>query len=170
MMDKVELATRLRAFNDMLAHADGLSLKPNAPNEVETIQITATESMLLQFALLKAAEALTAAEPFFEPGTTLNECIAELGDDEPFVVQHGPDGWEVRKMTAWKVLNPEVFADVRPGLEAAIRAAELALFVIRKQNVMPNSSWESGFNSDLAQAKAALAALSDPPVLDEVVG
>ena len=45
------------------------------------------------------------------------------------------------------------------GLEAAIRAAELALFVIRKQNVMPNSSWESGFNSDLALAKAVLEEL-----------
>jgi hypothetical protein len=51
------------------------------------------------------------------------------------------------------------------GLEAAIRAAKLALFVINKQGVMPNSSWESGFNADLKiaeDAKAALtAALSD---------
>lgn len=47
----------------------------------------------------------------------------------------------------------------RKGLEAAIRAAKLALFVIRKQGVMPNSSWESGFNSDLKTAEDALAAL-----------
>jgi len=49
------------------------------------------------------------------------------------------------------------------GLRAAIRAAELALFVIRKQGVMPNTSWETGFNSDLATAKNALAALSSLP-------
>lgn len=47
----------------------------------------------------------------------------------------------------------------RKGLEAAIRAAKLALFVIRKQGVMPNSSWESGFESDLKVAESALAAM-----------
>lgn len=46
------------------------------------------------------------------------------------------------------------------GLKAAIRAAKLALFVIRKQGVMPNASWESGFNADLAAAEAALAELT----------
>jgi hypothetical protein len=51
--------------------------------------------------------------------------------------------------------------EFRDGLEAAIRAAKLALFVIRKQGVMPNSSWESGFESDLKTAEATLAAL--PP-------
>lgn len=40
------------------------------------------------------------------------------------------------------------------ALEAAKRAAELSLFVIRKQNVMPNSSWESGFNRDMEAARA----------------
>jgi len=43
------------------------------------------------------------------------------------------------------------------GLEAAVRCAELALFVIRKQGVMPNSSWETGFNSDLESARTALS-------------
>lgn len=52
---------------------------------------------------------------------------------------------------------------MRKGLEAAIRAAKLALFVINKQGVMPNSSWESGFNSDLKVAEDALAALGQPP-------
>jgi hypothetical protein len=51
----------------------------------------------------------------------------------------------------------------RKGLEAAIRAAKLALFVIRKQGVMPNSSWSTGFDSDLKTAEDALAALSAPP-------
>ena len=46
---------------------------------------------------------------------------------------------------------------LRAGLDAAIRAAELALFVIRKQGVMPNSSWHAGFEKDLATAKAARA-------------
>lgn len=41
------------------------------------------------------------------------------------------------------------------GLTAAIRAAKLALFVIRKQGVMPNSSWEAGFEKDMATANAA---------------
>lgn len=44
---------------------------------------------------------------------------------------------------------------LRVGLDAAIRAANLALFVIRKQNVMPNSSWQAGFEKDLATATAA---------------
>jgi hypothetical protein len=46
---------------------------------------------------------------------------------------------------------------MREGLEAAVRAAKLALFVIRKQGVMPNSSWESGLNGDLKTAEDALA-------------
>lgn len=48
----------------------------------------------------------------------------------------------------------------RNGLDAAIRAAKLALFVIRKQGIMPNSSWESGFESDLKTAEAARDALN----------
>ena len=46
---------------------------------------------------------------------------------------------------------------MRDGLKSGIRAAALALFVIRKQDAMPNSSWESGLNRDLAMARAALA-------------
>lgn len=48
----------------------------------------------------------------------------------------------------------------RKGLEAAIRAAKLALFVIHKQGVMPNSSWEVGFERDLRIAEDALSALA----------
>jgi hypothetical protein len=47
----------------------------------------------------------------------------------------------------------------RNGLEAAIRAAKLALFVINKQGVMPNDSWKSGFDADIKTAEEALAAL-----------
>lgn len=52
---------------------------------------------------------------------------------------------------------------LRGGLTAAIRAANLALFVIRKQGIMPNSSWEAGFNSDLAKAEAARAEQEKKP-------
>lgn len=48
-------------------------------------------------------------------------------------------------------------ARLREGISAAIRAAELALFVVRKQGVMPNASWERGFAAELDQARAALA-------------
>lgn len=48
-------------------------------------------------------------------------------------------------------------AMLREGLGAAIRAAELALFVVRKQGVMPNSSWEAGFKRDLDAAKEAMS-------------
>lgn len=42
------------------------------------------------------------------------------------------------------------------ALRLALKAANLALFVIRKQNVMPNSSWEGGFEDDLRRARAEL--------------
>jgi len=56
---------------------------------------------------------------------------------------------EVERLTADK-------AGLVDGLKVALRAADLALFVIRKQGVMPNDSWEEGFNSDTAAARAAL--------------
>lgn len=49
------------------------------------------------------------------------------------------------------------------ALEAGIRAAKLALFVINKAGVMPNHSWEGGFKDDLAKAEAGLAALRAAP-------
>lgn len=56
---------------------------------------------------------------------------------------------------------------LRGGLDAAIRAAELALFVIRKQGVMPNSSWQRGFDVDMATAKAARLNEQTPPLTEE---
>jgi len=50
---------------------------------------------------------------------------------------------------------------LRAALIAAVRAARLALFVIRKQDVMPNSSWQAGFDRDLKIAEDALAALGE---------
>lgn len=36
----------------------------------------------------------------------LEECIAELGDDEPFVIQRDDDGaWSVRKLSAYNALR-----------------------------------------------------------------
>lgn len=55
---------------------------------------------------------------------------------------------------------------LRAGLDAAVRAAELALFVIRKQNVMPNSSWQAGFEKDMAAAKSARGADEQKASLD----
>lgn len=46
---------------------------------------------------------------------------------------------------------------LRLGLDAAIRAATLAVFVIEKTSSMPNDSWRAGFERDLGQAKAARA-------------
>ena len=45
------------------------------------------------------------------------------------------------------------------ALKAAIRAAKLALFVIKKQGIMPNSSWQRGFEKDMAEAEAILPKL-----------
>lgn len=43
------------------------------------------------------------------------------------------------------------------GLKAGIRAANLALFVIQKQRIMPNDSWRSGFDKDMDAMFAAIA-------------
>jgi hypothetical protein len=62
----------------------------------------------------------------------------------------------------WKEKEAEIAAlraeneRLLKGFAAAIRAAELAIFVIRKQGVMPNDSWKAGFEKDMATAKAAL--------------
>jgi hypothetical protein len=70
-----------------------------------------------------------------------------------------PGDWYVEETGESLILDQEkVAAEIerlRDGLDAAIRAAKLALFVINKQGVMPNSSWESGFKSDLDKAIAA---------------
>jgi hypothetical protein len=52
----------------------------------------------------------------------------------------------------------------RLGLEAAIRAAKLALFVVDRIGGMPNDSWRAGFARDLATAEATLA---ESPTADE---
>jgi hypothetical protein len=49
--------------------------------------------------------------------------------------------------------------DVVGALKAAIRAANLALFVIRKQGVMPNESWADGFKKDMEKAEGTFAQL-----------
>lgn len=48
---------------------------------------------------------------------------------------------------------------LRAALDAAIRAANLALFVIRKQGIMPNSSWQAGFERDMKAATDARGAV-----------
>jgi hypothetical protein len=62
MSDLLKLAERLRTMREMLFHADAMALKPTAPNQVETTQITTRESALLQDALLDAIRAIRARE------------------------------------------------------------------------------------------------------------
>lgn len=78
----------------------------------------------------------------------LNECIAELGDG-PFVVSRDDDGWAVRTLSAWRVLNERPSTDDVERVAAAIqRAAEECGFSI--------------FSDDaVAIASAAIAALSN---------
>ncbi len=44
---------------------------------------------------------------------------------------------------------------LRVGLAAALRAANLALFLIEKNGVPVNDSWRVGFDRDMATAKSA---------------
>jgi hypothetical protein len=45
---------------------------------------------------------------------------------------------------------------LRGALEGSVRAAELALFVVRKEGVMPRGNWEKGFTRDLGPALSIL--------------
>ena len=55
-------------------------------------------------------------------------------------------------------------AELLNGLVAAMRAAKLALFVIRKHGVMPNDSWRAGFDRDMATAEAAWKRARHQPI------
>ena len=75
-----------------------------------------------------------------------------------------PNGYHARNVRARALLAErdalaERNAKLVVALIAAVRAAKLALFVIRKEDVMPNSSWQAGFDRDLKVAEDALAAL-----------
>lgn len=50
-------------------------------------------------------------------------------------------------------------AAVARCLRHALNAANMALFIIRKQGVMPNSSWENEIEKDIEAGKAALDAI-----------
>lgn len=54
----------------------------------------------------------------------------------------------------------------KTGLEAAIRAAKLAIFTINKQGVMPNDSWKDGFEKDLRVAEDAMIELKQQIAAD----
>jgi hypothetical protein len=47
---------------------------------------------------------------------------------------------------------------LRDGLKRTLSALGLAIFVIKKQGVMPNSSWETGFMGDMEHGRTALLA------------
>lgn len=57
------------------------------------------------------------------------------------------------------IVPKEPTLDVVGALGAAIRAANLALFVIRKQGIMPNESWADGFKKDMEKAEGVFAQL-----------
>lgn len=46
---------------------------------------------------------------------------------------------------------------LRGGLEAAVRAAKLAVFIMGKHGTPMNDSWRAGFDRDLMAAEAAMA-------------
>jgi len=96
-----------------------------------------------------------------EPRTTLNEAADEI---ECLRSDRALQADKIREMSDERDHLLEQLGKATSGLEAAIRAANLALFVIRKEGVMPNSSWETGFNGDMETARAsrnAVLALSD---------
>ena len=96
----------------------------------------------------------------------LAEAAIEAEELLPTIDAEDEDGWLqteaivhdfARACIPAKILSlAKRMKELEEALNAGIHAADLALFVIRKQNVMPNSSWESGFNKDLAIARAAL--------------
>ena len=45
---------------------------------------------------------------------------------------------------------------LRAGAEAAIRAANLALFLLQRHSVPISDSWRAGFERDVATAKEAM--------------
>jgi hypothetical protein len=44
---------------------------------------------------------------------------------------------------------------LRAGLAAAMRAANLALFLLERHGIQPNDSWRAGFDRDMKAAKEA---------------
>jgi hypothetical protein len=110
--------------------------------------------LVFQVSLAATARHAMDGAPGFQRATSLIERLEQMptsDDRDPYEA-----GWRHGEAAAKAALAAEV-ERLRAGLDAAIRCSELALFVIRKQGVMPNSSWDNGFNSDLAKAKAARA-------------
>lgn len=70
-----DVVERLRCFREMLSHADAMALKPSAPNQVETTQITTTESRLLQAALSDVIAALEATDAVQDDDALIEEAV-----------------------------------------------------------------------------------------------
>jgi hypothetical protein len=72
------------------------------------------------------------------------------------------DDWQAFRAQAEALAAKDAdIARLREAAQSALRAADLALFVIRKQGVMPNSSWQAGFERDTEAARQALGASHD---------
>ena len=88
----------------------------------------------------------------------MQERIAELEAAFKLTLEGYAAAVEAREALAVEAnAKDAVIAGLVDALEASVRAANLALFVIRKQGVMPNSSWQGGFERDMKVAETALA-------------
>lgn len=162
----------VEAANDALAQAAALSPAPLADREARE----ALEFYADPFAWKKLHDPDDVVRvPDFYSETSFGDTAAAALAAAPLATRAEGDGWmslgaAPGASVPQKPLDlsgigsgggisrePAPLAD-REALEAAVRAAKLALFVIRKQGIMPNASWENGFNKDLATAEAALAA------------
>lgn len=93
-----------------------------------------------------------------EDADTIDRLTAELE------IQRDSQISAVNQMLAAEVREAEAraqLATARRGGEVALRAARLGLFTIRKQNAMPNSSWEAGFEKDIAEAERSLSPVTE---------
>lgn len=72
--------------------------------------------------------------PDTSPGSILNEYIAELGDSEPFVVSRDGDGWAIRTMSGWRVLQPPLHPELveRAAIVAWLRYNAIASGLTRE--------------------------------------
>ena len=82
-----------------------------------------------------------------------HETLLREAADEIDRLSGNEASWEQTRLAVAQLRNDN--GALRASLDAAIRSAKLALFVIDKAGVMPNDSWQAGFDKDMAQAEWA---------------
>lgn len=138
---------------------------PSIKEALEDLQHFSDTQLECNPKMQKVVATVIAALATLQPSGEKREAIARLVGKHlgPYLAISPTARYEaivrefIRELLASGLVQNE--AGIITGLEAAIRAAKLAIFTIRKQGVMPNSSWESGFNSDVKTAENALAAI-----------